>query len=401
MTAPVNFTPTHQAVWTQNNSHLKPRELTSLIQRVVKFVKDIFLFIPRHFATKYATSRIYPAASPVINNQARHEETERNFNLFWNSNEWTSFTNEDQFDVFLSQDNRRYNLWLMRPLEEAKKIRENYEPKAIELKTPDNETLHGHFIQNRHDPNCEGKVVLVFGGNVDLYRDGATVYPMLGTLCENETPVSYLMVDPRSVYKSTGTATRDGLLIDADTLYQYAENALGFDKDNIVIYGQSFGGAMASHLKGMHEESNAPVIVSRSFSSLNDMAKTIGSQMPLKPVGLLQWTLKQTGWVLDSAKTLAKLRSDVVVLNHPNDEIIPEESSVPEGLRREFGNLPENFDVKTLKFARDHHDTPHAENLRHMLVTVTNSYGEQRDMGAVEYLREKVFTVETPPAAVA
>lgn len=378
-----------QAAWTSNNSHLRPHQHTRLIDKIIHVAKEVLLFIPKWIANAFARWIVYPACSPFVGTQKAHQAMQKGFDLFWYSDEWLA---TPRYSEFIFDNELQSSFWFQNSLTEARRIRTHYEAKEIELKTPDQKNLHGHFIQNRQDPNCQGKVVLLFGGNGEFYRSGSLSSSFLAPFAENEVPVSYLMVDPRGVNKSSGTTTRDGLLLDGDTLYQYAQS-LGFAADDIILYGQSMGGAVASHVKAMHQESNAPVILSRTFGTLHGISGEFASRFPFKPIGFCQWILRKLGWTFNNTEEVMKLSSPVHILYHARDEIIPTSSAlhfcVNQAFLEQQRARSQNIDIKRIVGA---FASPHMQELRRTMIEIpaldSDSFYCQRTM---DYLKEKAF----------
>ncbi|MCH9631047.1 MAG: hypothetical protein S4CHLAM37_10600 [Chlamydiia bacterium] len=359
--------PDFKAAWTAHNNELKPLPFTSTMERIIYVAKEIIVYIPRAVASMITRWMIYPAASPFISNARTQTIANKHFDKFWKT---TQAPNAFTYD----------NSWFPATASLTNKIREAYSPQEITLESPDGETLHGHYIKHKDADTPGAKVILAFGGNGEPYCLGSVTNWMQEMLCDHDTPHSFLMIDPRGVFKSTGKPTQTGLVLDADTLHQYAEN-LGYDKDNIILYGHSMGGAMATHLKALHTDSNAPLILSRTFSSLSKESEHIASQLPFNPARLIKYIIRNLGWKFNNVEQLQKIKSPVHIFNHVHDQVIPREAALATAM-----DLPEN--------TKDHIHTydvtggfGHMEKFSQLTIcgmpSVTN---------AAAHLRDHVFT---------
>ena len=388
--ASVSQVPDFKANWTPNNNELKPLPFRSVMERVTYIAKEIIVYVPRAIASLIARWMIYPAASPFISNAQTQKLADKHFDRFWKTFE-TRNTGRRTADGDIHFENE-FNSWFPKENENAKTgthtkldaVRNTYTPTEITLESPDGKTLHGHYIKHKDADTPGAKVILAFGGNGEPYRFGSVTNWMQEMLCESETPHSFLMIDPRGVFKSTGKPTQDGLVLDADTLYQYAKN-LGYDENDIILYGHSMGGAIATHLKALHTDSNAPLILSRTFSSLSKVSEHISNQLPLMPTRLVKWILRNLGWKFDNVEQLSKIKSPVHIFNHERDWVIPEFASLTKAMERAENKKDH---IHTYRVAGGSGHMEKFSQLRIVQPQLNNA-------NAAEFLNEHVFTVET------
>lgn len=394
-----HFPASYHAKWTEHNVHLRPQEqeYKGFLNTALQTAKRVSLSFPKAVLSAAVRWAIVPACFPL----REHPFYQEGFDLFWKNSEWEkSVDNYVEFTTRQITTGRFYpktkypvsphHFWFSRSYEEAKLIKDTYTPKEITLTTPDGETLHGHFLQHKNDLSCKGIVVLLFPGAGELYKKGTISSPMIGTLAKNEVPVSYLMMDSRGINRSSGKTTRDGLLIDADSLYQYAQDALGFDQDKIVLYGNSLGGSIASHLKAMHQESKAPLILNKTFGSLDEVVDAHVGSVSTRMSSACRWLLNQLGWTLESADQVIHLNSDVHVFYREDDGIIPLATSMKTALIKKaaekgFSSLPKNFHLLRMSGTE-------GPAHREQLTKETVHFDEGSTINAAEYLRDKVFS---------
>ena len=75
-------------------------------------------------------------------------------------------------------------------------------------------------------------------------------------------------------YRGLGTTWRpEDLVVDGDSIYQYATEELGVQSDKICFYGFSLGGALAAQVKALHPESTGKYAGDRPFKSVFSLIK--------------------------------------------------------------------------------------------------------------------------------
>lgn len=109
--------------------------------------------------------------------------------------------------------------------------------KEVSIHTQDGILLNGWFIDNKSD-----KTIIFFhgnGGNISYNQERITAFNALG--------YNALMFDYRGYGKSDGSIIReDDLYLDGEAAYQYILSR-GTKPENIILWGQSLGGAIAIH----------------------------------------------------------------------------------------------------------------------------------------------------------
>jgi uncharacterized protein len=126
------------------------------------------------------------------------------------------------------------------------------------------------------------------------------------------------LIDYRGFGRSQGDfPTEPQLYEDAQTAWNYLTQARSIPASRIVIYGHSFGGAIATDLASKHPEA-AALIVQSSFTSIRDMTKRFGIYWVL-PVELL---LRQR---FESEQKLRSIKMPVLIITGTDDIQIPVE----------------------------------------------------------------------------
>jgi len=109
----------------------------------------------------------------------------------------------------------------------------------VNLTTSDGVQLHGWYIPH----NDSSRVLLFFhgnAGNISHRGESVMIFHRLG--------LNVFIIDYRGYGKSQGEPNEPGLYKDAAAAWQYLTGERGIDKDNIIIFGRSLGGAVATQL---------------------------------------------------------------------------------------------------------------------------------------------------------
>lgn len=181
----------------------------------------------------------------------------------------------------------------------------------VGLYSSDGVDLHGWYIpaDSVRDVSAPGtgKVLLFFhgnAGNISHRRDSIEIFRRLG--------MDVFILDYRGYGKSQGKPGEQGLYRDARAAWDYLTGVRAVNPRDIVVFGRSLGGAVATQLAA--EVQPEKLIVESCFSSARDMARRI---FPLS-----SWLLVMR-YEFDVAAQLQKVKGDVLVAHSPEDEIIP------------------------------------------------------------------------------
>jgi len=177
------------------------------------------------------------------------------------------------------------------------------EYEEVSLLTADNVRLHGWYLPN---PGSHKALLFFHGnaGNISHRGSSVEIFHRLG--------MNVLIFDYRGFGTSQGEPDEPGLYVDARTAWRFLQEEKGFDSKDIILFGRSLGGAVASKLAS--EVHPAGLILESSFSSARDMADAI---MPLiSRVVFLRFNL-------DTLNIIDRIRCPLLVLHGPRDEVIP------------------------------------------------------------------------------
>ena len=212
-------------------------------------------------------------------------------------------------------------------------------PSCEEVRFPNtrNETLHGWYFPVDGTPKsvilyCHGN-----GGNVSILGEVADEL-------RRHLQSSVLVFDYAGYGKSEGSPSAPGILDDARAARRWLAERNGIPETEIVVYGQSLGGAVAVDLAA--KDGARALIVESSFTSLGDMGRLM---FPLLPVN---WLLKEN---LASVRKIGNFHGPVFISHGKADSVVP----FGQGERLfKAANEPKTFYVP--RPGIDYHSAPHS-----------------------------------------
>jgi len=174
----------------------------------------------------------------------------------------------------------------------------------VSFETEDGVRLSGWFILKE---NARGVVLFCHGnaGNISHRLESIQIFHRLR--------LSVFIFDYRGYGQSEGRPTEQGTYADAKAAWRYLVEERRINPNEIIVFGRSLGGAVASQLA----QSHAPgaLIVESAFTSLPDIAATI---YPYLPVRLL------LRFKYNTVEYITKVGRPVLVVHSRDDEIIQE-----------------------------------------------------------------------------
>ncbi|EPE28180.1 alpha/beta-Hydrolase [Glarea lozoyensis ATCC 20868] len=182
------------------------------------------------------------------------------------------------------------------------------------IPTPDGEKLSAFYIRGPKGRGHSNTTVLMFHGNAGNIGHRVPIARMF----VQRMGCSVLMLEYRGYGLSTGSPDEAGLMIDAQTGYDYLRNRAETRDNDIVIYGQSLGGAVSIQLaaKNQNDGKLIGVVLENTFLS---MRKLIPSIIP--PARYLTLLCHQV-WASDTyLPSITEL--PILFLSGLQDEIVP------------------------------------------------------------------------------
>ena len=172
------------------------------------------------------------------------------------------------------------------------------------LTHPDGAKLNALHFKSK---NPKG-VILYFHGNAgDLSRWGQIANRFV------DFDYHVIVMDYRGYGKSTGERSESNLFEDAQLFYEYTAKL--FPPEEIVLYGRSLGGSIATYLAS--ENKSKKLILETPFYNLTDVAQNRFPFLPMKPI------LK---YKLASNKYIQEVQAPIRVFHGTEDRVVAYDS---------------------------------------------------------------------------
>lgn len=176
-----------------------------------------------------------------------------------------------------------------------------FEP--LQIRTADGETLDAWWVPAE---DARG-VVLFFNGNAGNISHRLDYLQMFHRL-----RYSTLIVDYRGYGRSTGTPSEAGTYRDAEAAWDYLRHARLAQPRDVVIAGESLGGAVATWLAA--KVGPRAVVLFSTFTSVNDLGAQVYWFLPVR-------LLSRIGY--DNRENLKRIRAPVFIAHSRDDDIVP------------------------------------------------------------------------------
>lgn len=173
----------------------------------------------------------------------------------------------------------------------------------VYFQTSDKVKINAWFI-----PAKEARGTLLYcHGNAGNIGDRLDIIKMF-----NSIGLNVLIFDYRGYGKSSGVASERGTYLDADAAYEYLLSRDDIDKDKIIVYGKSLGGAVAVDLALKKDPS---ILISDSaFTSTTDMARMMYPFLPIERILTIRY---------DTLSKIDDVKSNKLIIHSREDEIVP------------------------------------------------------------------------------
>lgn len=178
----------------------------------------------------------------------------------------------------------------------------------VQITTKDGVKITGWYIPH----SASAKTILFChgnGGNISYRQNYISVLHQLG--------FNLFLFDYRGYGESEGEPSEIGTYYDSEAAWQYLTREQGIPPQEIIIYGESLGGGIASYLAEQQSRAQVAVgglVLASTFTSIPDRASEL---FPYLPVRLLA---KYRYPTLDR---LPHITAPILVIHSPQDEIIP------------------------------------------------------------------------------
>jgi fermentation-respiration switch protein FrsA (DUF1100 family) len=176
----------------------------------------------------------------------------------------------------------------------------DYEDTSLEAS--DGVSVHGWFV-----PGNSSRVLLYFHGNA-----GNISHRLYSIKEFHDLGLSVFIIDYRGYGQSSGKPSEQGLYRDGEAAWRYLAGERGIAPENIIIFGRSLGGSVASWIAA--REKPAALIIESSFTSVPDIGQDAYPWLPVR------WL---TRFKHSTRDEVAKSTCPVLVVHSRDDEIIP------------------------------------------------------------------------------
>jgi len=173
----------------------------------------------------------------------------------------------------------------------------------IHFETADGLKLSGWFVPSE---SARGVILFCHGnaGNISHRLDSIQIFHQLG--------LDVFIFDYRGYGQSEGKPTEQGTYKDAEAAWRYLIEERQVKPNEVIIFGRSLGGAVASWLAQSHKP--GALILESTFTSLPDIAAGL---YPYLPVRLL------LRFEYNTAEYLGRVDCPVLIVHSRDDEIMP------------------------------------------------------------------------------
>jgi len=174
----------------------------------------------------------------------------------------------------------------------------------VTLTTSADEEIHSWWLPC---PGSRGALLYLHGNAGNLSQRGQTVLRLRDAL-----EMSVLIIDYPGFGKSPGTPTEQSCYRAADAAFDWLTAEQGIAPGEIVLFGKSLGGGVATHLACQRDHRALALV--KTYTTLPDVGATI---YPWLPVRLLMRNH------FDSLSRIGACRQPVFVAHGTTDELIP------------------------------------------------------------------------------
>jgi fermentation-respiration switch protein FrsA (DUF1100 family) len=188
----------------------------------------------------------------------------------------------------------------------------------VEIRSADGTRLHGWFLPASGEP--KGTVLHLHGNaaNVSNHLPLVAWLPARG--------YNVLMLDYRGFGRSEGKPTLDGIVDDALAALQYLRTRPDVDRERLIVFGQSLGGATALRMLARDAAGVRLAVIDSSFPSYRGIARDATAGSAMAPLASLA-APGLPGADKDPVTALKSIRVPVIFMHGMRDSVIPHSNS--------------------------------------------------------------------------
>ncbi len=186
---------------------------------------------------------------------------------------------------------------------EATPDERGYTYEHVALRTEDGLKLDAWYIPS---PQNAGVILFFHGntGNISHRFETIELFYRMG--------FNVLIFDYRGYGHSEGKPSEQGTFLDAKAAMAYLTQQRGIPEEDIILFGRSLGGAIATWLASRTKPK--ALVVESSFSSLIDLGQ---QHYPFLPIRYI------TSFHYNSKDYIKKVTSRLLIIHSVDDEVIP------------------------------------------------------------------------------
>jgi fermentation-respiration switch protein FrsA (DUF1100 family) len=191
------------------------------------------------------------------------------------------------------------------PFRQFEEVTSQHPFQEVVFETTDQVKLHGWFYSAATNSARRDRVILIChgnAGNVSHRQDSCDALLSTG--------LNVFVFDYRGYGRSEGRPDEQGTYEDAQSAYRWLRGQ-NFAGTNIIAYGESLGGAIATELA--LREVVGGVILQSTFTSISDVGTELFPWLPVRWLSRIAY---------DTRSKLPQLRVPVLVMHSRGDEII-------------------------------------------------------------------------------
>lgn len=167
----------------------------------------------------------------------------------------------------------------------------------------DKTKLSGWFI-----PAVNSKGVILFchgnAGNISHRMESIQIFNKIG--------FDVFIFDYRGYGESKGKPSEKGCYLDAEAAWNYLIEQKKYSSDDIIIFGRSLGGTIASWLAQIHTPRK--IILESTFTSVQDLGAELYPYLPIKYISRFDF---------NAIDYIQNVKCPVLIIHSRDDEIIP------------------------------------------------------------------------------
>jgi uncharacterized protein len=186
-----------------------------------------------------------------------------------------------------------------------------YDPEIPHEKSFIQDYLSAWYFNNFKD----SKTILFCPGNYG----NASYYQAFIDLCYQQK-YNLLIIDYAGYGKSLGSSNQEQVYKDGEAAYDYLVDEKNIDPNNIILWGYSLGGAVATHVATKRHV--CCLLLMSTFSSLDDIPSD--NLLMVGPVGTT--IVKLLTYIVDNMESknkITRIKCPIILMHSLEDDLIP------------------------------------------------------------------------------